>query len=125
MSGANAWTDGTVSRAAWTAAWYGFSGRSRVGKTWYSGAAANSIPAASRRLLPAPPGLQRDGVAAGDERLAEREHRERVAGVAERAEVDAQRALAARHSVPEVADDRQRQLGRPLLAPVGRHPGAS
>ena len=45
-SGANDSTDGTVARAACTAAWYGFSGRSRVGKTWYSGAAANSIPAA-------------------------------------------------------------------------------
>ena len=90
MSGANASTDGTVARAAWTAAWYGLSGRSRVGKTWYSGAAANSIPALPHRLLPAPPRLQRDGVAARDERLAEREHRERVAGVAERAEVDAQ-----------------------------------
>ena len=45
-------------------------------------------------LLPAPPGLQRDRVAARDERLAEREHRERVARVAERAEVDAQRRPA-------------------------------
>ena len=95
MSGANAATDGTVSRAARTAASNGLSGRSRVGKTWYSGAAANVIPAASRRLLPAPPGLQRDGVPARDERLAEREHRERVARVAERAEVHAQRALTA------------------------------
>ena len=47
MSGANASTDGTVSRAARTAASNGLSGRSRVGKTWYSGAAANVIPAAS------------------------------------------------------------------------------
>ena len=46
-SGANASTDGTVSRAARAAASYGLSGRSRVGKTWYSGAAANVIPAAT------------------------------------------------------------------------------
>ena len=46
-SGANERTTGCVSAAARTAAAYGFSGRSRVGKTWYSGAAANVIPAAS------------------------------------------------------------------------------
>jgi hypothetical protein len=39
-------------------------------------------------------------VAAGDERLAEREHRERVAGVAESAEVDAQRLAAALDIAP-------------------------
>src|SRR5436309_2006344 len=40
-------TSGRVSTAARTAAWYGFSGRARVGKTWYSGAAAKRMPAAS------------------------------------------------------------------------------
>ena len=92
-SGANASTDGTVSRAARAAASYGLSGRSRVGKTWYSGAAANVIPAATRVLLPAAPGLQLHVVAARDERPAEREHREGVAGVAERPEVDPHSAL--------------------------------
>src|SRR3954447_7370250 len=46
-SGANARTKGTVSCAARTAASYGFSGRSRVGNTWYSGAAENVMPAST------------------------------------------------------------------------------
>ena len=44
-------------------------------------------------LLPAPPGLQRDGVPAGDQRLAQRQHGERVAGIAEGAEEDPHSAL--------------------------------
>ena len=46
-SGAKSRTTGRVSAAARTAAAYGFSGASEVGNTWYSGAAANTIPAAS------------------------------------------------------------------------------
>ena len=46
ISGAKSRTDGTVARAARTAAANGASGCSRVGNTWYSGAAANVIPAA-------------------------------------------------------------------------------
>src|SRR5881227_2670041 len=46
-SGATSATSGCVSVAARTTAWYGFSGRAGVGKTWYSGAGANRIPAAS------------------------------------------------------------------------------
>src|SRR5690349_22638097 len=38
---------GRVSSAARAAAAYGFSGRSRVGNTWYSGAGANLIPSRS------------------------------------------------------------------------------
>ena len=46
-SGANERTTGRVSTAARTAAAYGCSGASTVGNTWYSGAAANVMPAAS------------------------------------------------------------------------------
>ena len=87
-SGANDRTNERVTRAATTAASYGFSGRSRVGKTWYSGAAENVIPAASagsRQLLP---GLDPDVVSARDQLRSQRQDRERVARVAERAEQD-------------------------------------
>ena len=47
MSGANPCTNGWISRAARTAAAYGFRGLSGVGNTWYSGAAVNVMPAAS------------------------------------------------------------------------------
>src|SRR4029079_6092164 len=40
-------TSGRVSYTARTTAWYGVSGRSSVGKTWYSGAAAKRMPSAS------------------------------------------------------------------------------
>ena len=46
-SGRKSRTDGTVSRAARTAAAYGASGCSRVGNTWYSGAAAKAMPPAA------------------------------------------------------------------------------
>ena len=59
-----------------------------MGKTRYSGAAANVIPAASagsrQRFHVSIP----DVVAAREQLAAQREHRERVAGVAERAEQD-------------------------------------
>ena len=42
-----------------TAAWYGFSGRSRVGKTSYSGAGREAHALALDVLAPALPGLQR------------------------------------------------------------------
>ena len=70
-------------------------------------------PRRARGLLPAPPGLQRDGVAAGDERLAEREHGEGVARVAERAEVDAQA-----HSGLTYATIGSAEVGEPLRAAV-------
>jgi hypothetical protein len=47
-------------------------------------------PGGLGRLAPALPGVERDRVTARHERRAEREHRERVPGIAERAEVDAQ-----------------------------------
>ena len=46
-SGAKSCTNGRISWAARTAAAYGLSGFSRVGKTWYSGACVNVMPAAS------------------------------------------------------------------------------
>ena len=46
-SGAKSCTNGRISCAARTAAAYGLSGFSRVGKTWYSGACVNVMPAAS------------------------------------------------------------------------------
>ena len=73
-------------------------------------------------LLPAPPRLQRDGVAARDERLAEREHRERVARVAERAEVDAQ---AAAHSALTYATIGSASSASHCSRPSWRQPVAS
>ena len=87
-SGENERTNSPVVRAATTAASKGFSGRSRVGKTWYSGAAENTIPAASagsrqRFQVSIPTSWPR--ATSSDPK---REHRERVPGVAERAEQD-------------------------------------
>ncbi len=55
-SGASSRTSGNVSRVARMTASNGLSGRSRVGKTWYSGAAAKRMP--SRSIA----GCQRDQV---------------------------------------------------------------
>ena len=80
-------------------------------------------PGRLRRLLPAAPGLQRDGVAAVDERLAEREHRERVAGIAERAEVDAQGPTA--HSCLRYATSASPSSSFHCSRPSWRQPDAS
>ena len=47
ISGSTSRITRAVSAEARTAATYGLSGRSRVGKTWYSGAAAKRMPSRS------------------------------------------------------------------------------
>ena len=83
-------------RAARTAASYGFSGRSRVGNTWYSGAAANVHPRRGRvGLASAATSAIATSCPRATSAVPEREHRERVPGVAERAEEDLQEVSSA------------------------------